>query len=158
MSQGFKHLIRCRCILPQFKNLTEPLAHQFVVFSVIDDDDHPIVKFAQCNNCGIVHKVIDICRSEIITNRETMPSLLTIEDIKHNLPQNIVSILEANDVDIATWEAVQFIHDNKRWGEFIVLSSDIESGTWQGKYLQLLGESLFKVETFTREEFAKAKS
>jgi hypothetical protein len=154
MPQGTKHLIRCRCVLPQFKNLPEPPQHQFVVFSVIEDDDKIRPKFVQCNNCGIIHKIIDVCKSEI-TPREDMGALVTIDNIKVSMPANLVGILETNYADLPTWEAAQFIYDNKRWGEFVVLAADTESGTRQGKYLQILGENLFKVNAFSREEYAR---
>ena len=154
MSTGLKHLIRCRCVMPQFKNLHEPPVHQFIVFSVLDDDDKLVPKFNQCNNCGLVHKVVDVCRSEI-TTRENMGSVLTIDDIKPSLAPNLIGILENNVADLTTWEHAQFIFENKRWGEFVVLSTDVESGTRQGKYLQVLGENLFKVNTFSREEYAR---
>lgn len=151
---GTKHLIRCRCVLPQFKKMADPPVHQFVAFSVINDDDIVVPKFVQCNNCGILHKVVDICKSEIV-QRESMDSLVTIDDIRTALPENLSKILDMNKVDIATWEAAQFIYENKRWGEFVVLTSDVESGTRQGKYLRILGENMFKVDAFTREEYAK---
>lgn len=155
MSTGIKHLIRCRCVMPQFKNLPEPPVHQFVVFSVIDDSDNAQVKFAQCNNCGVIHKVTDVCKSEIIQNRESMGSLLKIDDIKTSLPQNLVAILESNDADLPTWEFAQFIYETEKWGQHVVLNSDIESGTRQGKYVQIIGKNLFKVGTFSREEYAR---
>jgi len=155
MSNGLKHLIKCRCVMPQFKNLPEPPVHQFVVFSVINDDDTVQVKFSQCNNCGIIHKVTDICKSEIIQNRESMGSILKIEDIKPSLPQNLITILESNVADLATWEASQFIYENEKWGQYVVLNSDSEAGTRQGKYVQIIGKNLFKVGTFSREEYAK---
>ena len=155
MPTGVKHLIRCRCVMPQFKNLPEPPQHQFVVFSVIDDNDRVQLKFAQCNNCGVIHKVIDVCKSEVLTNREDMGSILTVDEIKAGLPRNLVNILDSNDADLPTWEVASFIYENKRWGEFVVLNTDSENGTRQGKYVQILGESMFKVNTFAREEFAR---
>jgi hypothetical protein len=155
MPTGAKHLIKCRCVMPQFKNLHEPPAHQFVVFSAIDELDQVQPKFAQCNNCGVIHKVIDICKSEILMNKEDMGSILKIDDIKPGLPPNLSKILEINDVDLPTWEAANFIIENKKWGEFVVLTSDMEHGTRHGKYVQILGENLFKVNTFSREEIAK---
>lgn len=148
---GLKHLIKCRCVMPQFKNIPEPPQHQFVVFSVMNDNElnH---KFAQCNNCGLIHKVVDVCKSEI-TPRDDMVSIMTIDDIKLGLPVNLTGILEKYGADLATWEHAQFIYENKKWGEFVVLSSDVESGTRQGKYLQILGENLYKVNTFSRKEF-----
>ena len=155
MPTGLKHLIRCRCVMPQFKNLPEPPVHQFVVFSIVDDSDVVKSKFSQCNNCGVIHKVVDICKSEIIQNRESMGSLINIDDIKPSLPQNLVAILESNGADLATWEASQFIFENEKWGEFVVLNSDAESGLRQGKYVQIIGKNLFKVGTFSREEYIK---
>lgn len=147
--QGQKHLVKCRCVLPQFKKLPDPPVHMFVVFSVIIDDKVN-TKFSQCNNCGTIHKVTDICTSEIIQSKDFMNSLIKIEDIKPSLGQNFVSILESNQADLATWEAVQFIVENKKWGEFVVLTSDSEENDIIGKYIRILGENICKVESFTR--------
>lgn len=155
MTTGQKHLVRCRCVLPQFKRSPNPPPHQFAVFSVIGDDDVVKPKFAQCPNCGVIHHVTELGRSEIIQTREAMPSILSIDDIKPSLPENLVTILENNHADLATWELVQFIYENKLWGNFAVLTSDTEAGVKQGKYVRLLGENLFKVEIFTREEVIK---
>lgn len=151
MPTGQKHLIKCRCVMPQYKRVPEPPAHRFVVFSVIDDANKVIPKFAQCNNCGIIHKVTELGRSELI-GRESMTSLLTIDDIKASLPLSLVPIMEVADADLATWEAARFIYDNKRWGDFVALTSEVESGTRQGKYVRIIGENMFKVETYVCEE------
>lgn len=154
MAQGLKHLVTCRCVLPQFKRMDNAPAHQFVVFSVINDDGTLQPKFAQCNNCGIVHKVTDLCRSEVVP-RESMGSLVTIDDIKTGLPPQLASILDVNQADLATWEMAQFILENKQWGNFVVLSTDEVDGLRQGKYVRILGENMFKVESFSREEVIK---
>lgn len=154
MATGLKHLITCRCILPQFKHVSNPPNHQFVVFSAFDDDGTFRTRFAQCNNCGIIHKVIDVCRSEIVP-REVMGALPTIDDIKVSMPSQLANLLESNNVDLATWEMVQFILENKQWGKFIVLQSDEEDGLRQGKYVRIMSETMFKVETFAREEVIK---
>lgn len=152
---GLKHLVTCRCVLPTFKRHPNPPQHQFVVFSIIDDKGDVKPKFAQCNNCGSIHKVIEINRSEVMPGREEMSSIMTVDDIRVGLPEKLVGVLEANDADVATWEAVQFIYENKRWGEFVVLTSDEEGGLRQGKYLTILGENMLKVEGFEREEVTK---
>lgn len=149
MTSGQKHLIKCRCILQQFKKLQDPPAHQFIVFSVIKDDV-VVPKFSQCNNCGLIHKVVDICRSEIQTGKESMNSIIKIEDIKPSLHTNFCNLLESNNCDIATWEAVQFVVENKEWGSFVVLTTDLQGNELHGKYLKVLGESLCKVESFSR--------
>ncbi len=142
-------------MLPQFKHAIRPIPHQFTVFSIINDDDTVRKKFAQCTNCGVIHKVIEIGRSEIVQGREAMSSLLSIDDIKSSLPSQLAATLEANRADLPTWEAVQFIFENKQWGNFVVLTSDSEGGLRQGKYVQLLGDGVFKVETYLREKVIK---
>lgn len=154
MATGLKHLITCRCVLPQFKRAPNPPSHQFTVFSAFEDDGTPRVRFSQCNNCGIVHKVLDVCRSEIVA-REAMNSIPTITDIKAGMPEQLTRLLEGSDADLATWEAAQFILENKQWGNYVVLGTDEENGLRQGKYVRILGETLFKVESFTREEVIK---
>jgi hypothetical protein len=148
--RGQKHLIKCRCVLPQYKNLPKPPVHKFIVFSTIKDNDEVITKYAQCNNCGVIHRVTNICASEIISGKDHMNSLITVEDIKPTLHSNIANILEANSVDLPTWEAVQFIIENKRWGDMVVLNEEIEGNEACGKYIRILGEALCKVEAFTR--------
>lgn len=151
MKRGQKHLISCRCVLPQYKTKENPPKHQFIVFSVIDDD---LVKqkYAQCNNCGLVHKVIDICTSEILKGKESLTSIIGIDDIKPSLPANLVDILERNNADLPTWEQAQFIFEEKVWGEFVVLAQEEESGTKHGKYVRMMSETFFKVETFSRDQ------
>lgn len=154
MATGLKHLVTCRCVLPQFKRREDPPQHQFVVFSVVQDDGTVTTKFAQCNNCGIIHKVTEINRSEVVS-RESMGSLTTVDDMKLGMPAQLANALEAADVDVATWEHARYVWDNKLWGSFVVLSTDEEDGLRQGKYIQILGENMFKIDTFTREELAK---
>lgn len=150
--RGQRHLIRCRCVLPQYKGISNPPQHHFVVFSVIRDDDTVKVKYCQCNNCGVVHKVIDICTSEIQSGKEYMSSILGVEDIRTTIPTPLADILQRNNVDLPTWEAAQFIIENKDWGNFVILASEEDSGTKHGKYVRIMSETFFKVESFSREE------
>ena len=150
--RGQKHLIKCRCVLPQYKGKIDPPVHHFVVFSIIDDDDRVKVKYAQCNNCGIIHKITDICKSDVQVGKEAMTSIISIDDIKTFLPSNLVDILERNNADLSTWENASFILENKQWGNIIVLTQEEESGTRQGKYVRIMSDTFFKIETFSREE------
>jgi hypothetical protein len=154
MPSGLKHLVTCRCVIQQLKRMTNPPQHQFVVFSIIDDDATVRPKFVQCNNCDIVHKVTEVNRSEIVT-RESMGSLATVDDIKAGMPPQLANLLEANDADVATWEHAQFIIENEEWGSFVVLKTDAEEGLRQGKYVRIMGPTMFKVETFARAEVVK---
>jgi len=109
-----------------------------------------VIKYAQCNNCGVIHRVTNICTSEIMSGKDHMGSLISVDEIKASMPKNIANILEANSVDLPTWEAVQFIVENKKWGEFVVLTTETEGEETTGKYIRILGETLCKVDTFTR--------
>lgn len=151
MKTGVKHLVKCRCVMAHLKNMNNPPVHHFIVFSELADDK-VVVKYAQCNNCGSIHKVTDICTSEIIPNKEEANTIMSVDEIKLGLPTNLVKILELNDVDLPTWEMASFYFENKMWGNFVVLTSDYDEGNKTGKYLQILGESLFKVNSFTRSE------
>jgi len=155
VSTGIKHLVTCRCVLPQFRMSQNPPQHQFVVFSVVGDDGTTVPKFAQCNNCGVIHRVTEINRSEVVSGREDMRSIPTIDDIKLDMPPRLADLLETNSADLATWEAVQHVLETKQWGSFAVLTTDEEVGLRQGKYVRIMGENLFKVETFEREEVIK---
>lgn len=150
--RGQRHLIRCRCVLPQFKDKKDPPAHQFMVFSVIDQNDNVVTKYSQCNNCGIIHKVIDICVSEIIAGKENMSSIITVDDIKSSIPGNLFNILERHNSDISAYESSQFILENKLWGNIVILASEDDSGTKHGKYVRIMSDSFFKVENFSRED------
>lgn len=152
MPTAQKHVIQCRCIMSQFKRIKDPPRHKFVVLSVIDDSDKVLTKFVQCNNCGVIHKVTDISKSEILQGREHMSSIVSIDEVKSSINPKLAGVLEANNCDQPTWEMVQFIIENQKWGEFVVLTSDVEEGMRQGKIVKILGESLFKVESFIREE------
>lgn len=145
--QGQKHLIKCRCILQQFKKMNDPPLHCFITFSVINDDGSVKPRYTQCNNCGVIHRVTDICTSEVLFGKESSP-LVTIQDVEASLPDKLVTILRLADADLATYEMAQFIYENKRWGDFVVITTEENDGVKQGKYVRILGEQLFKVETF----------
>ena len=146
--QGIKHLIQCHCVLPQYKNRENPVFHKFVVFSVIDDSDTVQPKFAQCTNCGIIHKITDICKSELTTKEESK-SLPSIQDIKFSLSKDLTSILESYQCDLATWEQAEWIQLSQRWDQWIVLArEENEDGDIHGKRLIFLEDGRFRIEAF----------
>lgn len=146
--QGIKHLVQCHCVLPQYKNALEPVFHKFVVFSVIDDSDTVQPKFSQCNNCGVVHKVIDICRSELTLKEETR-ALPNIEDIKFSISPDLVRVLESYHCDLATWEQAEWIYLTKAWDQWITLvREEDENNEIRGKRLIFLDDDRFRIEAF----------
>ncbi len=138
----------CHCVLPQYRKAANTVYHKFVVFSVIDDSDTVVPKFAQCNNCGVIHKVYDVCKSEIITNKEELKSIKTIDDISLTLPTDISRILESYKCDLPAWEHAEFILNNDVWGSIITLTRDEADGEITGKALQVDGRTKMSIVTY----------
>ena len=145
--QGIKHSIRCHCVLPQFRKMVDPPFHEFVVFSILDESDVVEPKTVQCNNCGVVHKVIDFCRSEIVSGREDC-SFITKEDLGYMLPSQVKEILNAYNCDLPTWEHCLFILQEGAWQSFVILErKENDSGT-EGKLLKFHSYERFTIEPY----------
>ena len=144
-----KHLVECKCILPQYKKLDEPVWHKFIVFSEIEPDTGKVKpSYAQCPNCHVVHKVNEVGLSKIL-NKDSMLSLPVIEDIKTAVPEWLAVLLERHECDLPTWQEAEFVFRNKLWGRTIILAKEREENEVVGKYVIMLSERLHKVETFT---------
>lgn len=148
---GIKHLIECNCVLKQYQNRKDPFFHMFTVFSIVDEDDKVEEKAVICNNCGIIHTIKEIGKSEI-TRSENLSSIRDIKDVTFGLPSNIVNILEENHCDLATHEEVEFIFDNERWGSEVVIKKEVIDGKTIGKTLLIKGPNVFKLNSFTRQD------
>lgn len=146
-----KHVLSCKCILPQYKGAEPPIFHKFVVFSTLDDKGDFVPHYVQCNSCGVVHRVTEVGVSRIM-KKEDLPSLITIEDLKTTLPPKLVGILELHDCPLALWQEAQFILDNKLWGRGFTLAKELDGDMLLGKYIVILGETLYSVKSFERED------
>ena len=147
MPKGIKHNIRCLCVLPQFRTKPNPPSHEFVVFSVVDDSDTVEPKLAQCNNCGVIHNVIDICKSEISTSREEL-IILSKSDIKIMMPKPVAELLENYNCDIPTWEHALFILNEEKWGSFVVLERNKTDEGFDGKVLRFKDINRYIIEPY----------
>ncbi len=152
---GLKHMVECNCILPQYRNQTPAVFHQFVVFSIINKDDELQPDYAQCNNCGIIHKVIDVCKSEIMSGQENLNSIISIEDIKMRIPSDLSLVLENYSCDLPNWQHVHFIYSNEKWGEKIVLVRENFDDEIRGKILSIEGKIKFRIEPFSESIIIK---
>jgi len=150
--KGSKHLIQCHCILPQYKSMTNPVFHKFTAFSIIDESDTVITKYVECNNCGAVHKIYDLCKSEIVIGREDIKSQLSISDFSLSLPNELFEVLQQYNREMPDFEYAQFIIDTGAWGESIVLSREELDGTAQGKIIKFLEPHKFRIESYLHKE------
>lgn len=142
-----KHMVECNCVLPQFKSITPMVFHRFVVFSVITDTGSIEPSYAECNNCGAVHKVTEVGKS-IQLHKETMKFLPKIEEIKTTIPEPVARVLETYKAELPTWQEVKFAYDNEVWGRPIILSKEEDGDLVVGKYLLVIGHNLHKVDSF----------
>lgn len=147
MRRGIKHNIQCLCVLPQYRNRPDPPYHEFIVFSVVDASDVFEEKYAQCNNCGVIHKVFDFCKSEVATNRAEI-SMLTKDDIGMMLPSPVNDTLKNYKCDLPTWEMALFIVQEKKWGDFIVLEKNTIDEGFEGKLLRFKEDNRYSIEPF----------
>lgn len=118
-----KHLVKCRCILPQFKSSEKPIFHKFVVASIVENDA-VVEKIVQCNNCGVLHRVSDLCVSEIVEMSDSSSVCASIDDAKLLLPTQIVSVLESIDAPLFVWEEAKFVVDEKKFDHEVEISSE----------------------------------
>jgi hypothetical protein len=143
---GLKHLIQCHCVLPIYRKRKEPLFHKFVVYSKTNDEGEIVEKLSRCNNCAAVHRIIDFCKSEIVFNMEDTVSVTTADEIRESLPEKIVKILDENKCDFATYENVEDVLFEERWGEIIILSRQkINNEKTQIKTLEIKSDKKFRI-------------
>jgi len=122
-----------------------------VVFSIIDESDTVITKYASCNNCGATHKVYDVCKSEIMTGKEDIRSILSIEDFKFSLPDSLFDLLGQYQREICDYEFSQFILDNELWDSTIILSREELEDHTQGKSVRFIEKDKFRIESYTQK-------
>jgi|TARA_Y100000310_G_C20671303_1_gene810456 hypothetical protein len=96
-----------------------------------------------------VHRVYDICKSEILAGRDEFNSLLTKDELKLMLPDDVVGVLESYNVDLATYEKAKFILDNNMWKDHVILAKDSLDDETTGKMLVFESKKKFKIELFS---------
>lgn len=129
-----------------------PVFHKFVVFSELEDETANVIpSIAQCENCGAIHKILEVGLSKQLP-KESSPILPDKEEIKSELPSWLSDYLEKYECNIATWQEALFIYKNKIWGNYVILAREREENTVSGKTLLILGEDLHKVESFNAQE------
>ncbi|MHA2108846.1 MAG: hypothetical protein ACW99R_14180 [Candidatus Hodarchaeales archaeon] len=125
------------------------LYFKFPVFSIIDDGNNAIPKMAQCPNCGIIHKVYDICKSEIVTRKEESREIITVEDLVFMLPEDYVNILKNYNCSTPDYEHLHFILENKKWNDYIVLTYEKDDDNISGKLLKFTQEGRPRIEPYS---------
>lgn len=149
--KSIKHTIQCHCILPQYRNREDPVFHKFIAFSVLDDSDTVVSKYVNCNNCSAVHRIYDVCKSEIVVGKEDMRSVVSIDDISLMIPKDIVSVLEAYDCEIHCYEHTLHILQYRLFEEYVILAKDVMENEVVGKKLTFNKMGAASIESFVEK-------
>ena len=149
--KSIKHTIQCHCILPQYRNQAEPVFHKFVVFGELDSSDTLIAKYVNCNHCSAVHRVYDVCKSEIVIGKEDSSAVTTISDLRMMVPPDIVSVLDSYDCELHVFEHVFHILKYKLYDETVILSKEVMEEEVIGKRLTFSKEGLPTITSFMEE-------
>jgi len=144
---GIKHLIECHCTLKIYEGGNNHLYHKFPVYSKLDKNGKITEKLAQCNHCQTIHKVYDVCKSDIIrSGKDEHKTAVSKEDISYQLSDKINKILRRYDSDISTWEQILDYCDNEFWNQKIVINRELIEGKYHVKVLTLVSENKIKIE------------
>lgn len=139
---GIKHLIECHCHLA----IRKEIYHKFPVYSKISEDK-VVPHYEKCTNCGTLHKIIEICKSEFITGKEDAKMCLTKDDYIEMLPEKIATALIKNESDVSSYAHALDIIEEKRWGEIIVLSRETMPDSQIVKTMEILSESQIRIQS-----------
>ena len=107
------HTVECQCVLPIYNKIEKPVYHQFVVFNKLNDDSME-EKYVECNNCGIIHQIVGLNKSNIISDTTNYKSLVVNkEDLSYNLPTKYLEFLTKKNIEeIYIWEKIYFLLEN----------------------------------------------
>lgn len=146
MKEGIKHVLKCRCILSQFRNMKNPPNHEFVVFSILEND---LIQnsFVKCNNCGITHEITDVCKSKVLDKSDDW-SVPTKNDISLSFSEDLVDLLNSYESDLSTWQMAQWIIRENKWGSKLVIQKKEYEDRIEGKNLIFVEKNRYRVETF----------
>ncbi len=127
-----KHLVECQCTLSIFKNNNKPVYHKIPVISFLGEDDKVKEKYIICNNCGIVHRVYEVFKSEIKWGMENLKSLVnTIDDIEQNLvfleQSQLCDVLRKESLMTHDWEYVEYLIENNKNGNIILQKTESDN-------------------------------
>jgi hypothetical protein len=125
--------------------------HKFAVFSILEDDT-VVEKLVRCNNCDAVHRVFDVCKSEIFVGDLDLSTIRTSQEILSEMPQSLSDTLAPLMLDICTLEHILWCIENEKL-EKIPLRRDDVKGRLFVKFISIKpgGKWKFENESHTTE-------
>jgi hypothetical protein len=145
MKIGIKHLIECHCELPLFKDREEIIYHKILVYSKFDESGKVIEKFTTCENCSTIHKVHDICKSDIVKGgKDDNKSEISIEELELQIPDKLIKILRKNNCIIPIYEEIIDLIENDIRNCNVVINRELIEGSYHVKILNI-NQGKFKI-------------
>jgi len=145
MSIGIKHLIECHCELPLFKDREEIIYHKILVYSKFDESGKVLEKLITCENCSTIHKVYDICKSDIVKGgKDDNKSEISIEELELQIPDKLIKILRKNNCIIPIYEEVIDLIENNVKDYNVVINRELIEGNYHVKILNI-NQGKFKI-------------
>jgi hypothetical protein len=151
-----KHLVECQCSLSIFANNNKTVYHKIPVLSFYEEDKETIKeKYIICDNCGIVHRVYEVFKSEIKWGMENLKNLVnTIDDIEQNLNfldlEKLTTLLRQENVLTHDWEFVEYLIENDLEGSIVLQKTESDNNI-VCKILEIKGKKFrTKKETYQR--------
>lgn len=138
MKLGIKHLVECHCTLPLYKGMQDIIYHKILVYSKFNSNEKIVEKIVNCENCGLIHKVFDICRSNIVKDgNEENNSSVTIEELELEIPDKLINILRNNNCTIPIYEEIIDALDHNVNDHNIIIKRDLIEGIYHVKILNI---------------------
>lgn len=152
MKEYICHTLECQCILPIYNKVEKPVYHSFVVFSTFVDDSLE-EKYVECNNCGVVHQVLNVNKSNIISDVTKYKSLVVSkEDLSYNLPSKYLDFLTKKNIEeVYIWEKINFLLENDISEKVLFNRSQIDNYT-VCEFIEVIDKDKFKI---TKDKFQR---
>ncbi len=152
MTIGIKHLVECHCELPIYKNKEDIIYHKILVYSKFNKKGKIVEKIVSCENCSTLHKVYDICKSEIVKGgKDQNKAAITIEELEIQIPDKISRILEKNKCTLPIYEEIIDALDQDVVNHSIIINRELIEGKYQVKILNI-DSGKFKIKNETIED------
>lgn len=138
------------------KHHPNPPPVRFVVVSLLEPSGVLRPHLVQCPACGVVHRVTEVGVSHPLPGgRSYSAGILSLDEVKENLPEKMKDLLEKNEVQPEVVYEVGLVFEHELWGRTVILTKEETTpGFWSGKKVFIISRSLWQVTSWSRDDSA----
>lgn len=151
MAQILKHTLQCKCFAASEMDKETPQFYEFIAISEVDENGDVVPRTIPCDNCGRLHEVYEICKSNVIDGTDSPIGILSMEEIEMSIPEKLQKLLKDNKCPKHTWEEASLILEKELWGSSIILNRDIQNNKVFCKTLKILGVTFYRIDNSTSD-------